>query len=150
MFTEVNGKRYAVPGDWARVEEDGTITLLGRGNTCVNTGGEKVFPEEVEGALKSHPDVFDSLVIGMPDPVFGQRVAALVQLRPGAKPDPGALQEHVRGQLARYKVPRTIWLVDSIGRTAAGKADYAWARQHAAENPPALDLPPGQPAGAKQ
>jgi 3-oxocholest-4-en-26-oate---CoA ligase len=150
MFTEVNGKRYAVPGDWARVEEDGTITLLGRGNTCVNTGGEKVFPEEVEGALKSHPDVFDSLVIGVTDPVFGQRVAALVQPRPGAEPDPGALQEHVRGQLAGYKVPRTIWLVDSIGRTAAGKADYGWARQHAAENPPALDLPPGRPTSAKQ
>ena len=77
MFTEVNGKRYAVPGDWARLEEDGTITLLGRGNTCVNTGGEKVYPEEVEGALKSHPDVFDALVIGVPDERLGQRVGAL-------------------------------------------------------------------------
>jgi acyl-coenzyme A synthetase/AMP-(fatty) acid ligase len=146
MFTEVNGKRYAVPGDWARVEEDGTITLLGRGNTCVNTGGEKVFPEEVEGALKSHPDVFDSLVIGVPDDTLGQRVAALVQPRPGTAPDPEKLQEHVRGQLAGYKVPRTIWLVTDIGRTAAGKADYGWARRHAAENPPALDRAPGHPA----
>ena len=77
MFAEVNGKRYAVPGDLARVEDDGTVTLLGRGNTCVNTGGEKVFPEEVEGALKSHPDVFDALVIGLPDELLGQRVAAL-------------------------------------------------------------------------
>src|SRR6516225_3313187 len=84
MFAEVDGKRYAVPGDWARVEEDGTITLLGRGNTCVNTGGEKVYPEEVEGALKSHPDVFDSLVIGVLGDRRGQRVAALVQLRPEA------------------------------------------------------------------
>ena len=91
MFVEVDGKRYAVPGDLARVEEDGTMTLLGRGNTCVNTGGEKVFPEEVEGALKSHPDVFDVLVIGVPDDRLGQRVAALVQPRPGAEPDPAAL-----------------------------------------------------------
>jgi 3-oxocholest-4-en-26-oate---CoA ligase len=150
MFTEVNGKRYAVPGDWARVEEDGTVTLLGRGNTCVNTGGEKVFPEEVEGALKSHPDVFDVLVIGVPDPVLGQRVAALVQPRPGAAPDPETLQEHARTQIAGYKVPRTIWLVDAIGRTAAGKADYGWARRHAAENPPALDRAPGHPARTTQ
>jgi acyl-CoA synthetase (AMP-forming)/AMP-acid ligase II len=96
MFAEVDGKRYAVPGDMARVEDDGTVTLLGRGNTCVNTGGEKVFPEEVDGALKSHPGVFDALVIGVPDERLGQRVAALVQLRPGAAADLGALQEHVR------------------------------------------------------
>jgi acyl-coenzyme A synthetase/AMP-(fatty) acid ligase len=150
MFIEVDGRRYAVPGDWARVEEDGTITLLGRGNTCVNTGGEKVFPEEVEGALKSHAGVFDALVIGVPDPVLGQRVAALVQPRPGATPDPEKLQEHVRTQIAGYKVPRTIWLVDDIGRTAAGKADYGWARRHAAENPPVLDRAPGQPARTTQ
>jgi acyl-CoA synthetase (AMP-forming)/AMP-acid ligase II len=123
------------------------VTLLGRGNTCVNTGGEKVFPEEVEGALKSHPDVFDALVIGVPDDTLGQRVAALVQLRPGAAPELDELQEHVRGHVAGYKVPRTIWLVDSIGRTASGKADYAWAHQHAAGNPPNLDRPEN-PAGA--
>ena len=87
MFAEVNGERYAVPGDMARVEDDGTVTLLGRGNTCVNTGGEKVFPEEVEAALKTHPGVFDALVIGVPDELLGQRVAALVQPRPGAAPD---------------------------------------------------------------
>jgi 3-oxocholest-4-en-26-oate---CoA ligase len=137
MFTEVNGRRYAVPGDWARVEDDDTFTLLGRGNTCVNSGGEKVYPEEVEGALKSHPDVFDSLVIGVPDDRLGQRVAALVQLRPGAVPDPAALQDHVRGQLAGYKAPRTVWLVDAVGRTVSGKADYGWARQYIAEHPPA-------------
>jgi 3-oxocholest-4-en-26-oate---CoA ligase len=137
MFTEVNGKRYAVPGDWARVEQDGTITLLGRGNTCVNTGGEKVYPEEVEGALKSHPGVFDSLVLGVPDDRLGQRVAALVQLRPGAAPDPAALQDHVRGQLAGYKTPRTIWFVDAVGRTVSGKADYGWARRYVADHPPA-------------
>jgi len=137
MFTEVNGRRYAVPGDWARVEEDGTITLLGRGNTCVNTGGEKVFPEEVEGALKSHPDVFDSLVLGVPDDRLGQRVAALVQLRPGAAADAAALQAHVHGQLAGYKAPRSVWFVDSVGRTVSGKADYGWARAYVAGHPPA-------------
>ena len=140
MFAEVDGKRYAVPGDMARVEDDGTVTLLGRGNTCVNTGGEKVFPEEVEAALKSHPDVFDALVIGVPDELLGQRVAALVQPRPGAAPDLAALAEHVRGQLAGYKVPRSIWLTEAIRRTVSGKADYAWARQHAADHPPGLDL----------
>jgi acyl-CoA synthetase (AMP-forming)/AMP-acid ligase II len=107
-----------------------------------------VFPEEVEGALKSHPDVFDALVIGVPDEVLGQRVAALVQLRPGAAPDPEALQEHARTQIAGYKVPRTIWLADSIGRTAAGKADYGWAREYAAGHPPGLDRAPGQSARA--
>jgi len=139
MFAEVDGKRYAIPGDMARVEEDGTLTLLGRGNTCVNSGGEKVFPEEVEGALKSHPDVFDALVIGMPDDLLGQRVAALVQPRPGTRPDPAALAEHVRGHLAGYKVPRTIWLTDTISRTVSGKADYAWARGYAGAHQPALD-----------
>ena len=137
MFAEVNGKRYAVPGDMARVEEDGTVTLLGRGNTCVNSGGEKVFPEEVEGALKSHPDVFDALVIGVPDDLLGQRVAALVQPRPGAAPGPAALQAHVRDQIAGYKVPRSIWLTDAIRRTVSGKADYRWAREYAAAHAPA-------------
>ncbi len=141
MFAEVDGKRYAVPGDMARMEDDGTVTLLGRGNTCVNTGGEKVFPEEVEGALKSHPDVFDALVIGVPDEVLGQRVAALVQPRPGAAPDLGALQEHARRQIAGYKVPRSIWLAESIRRTVSGKADYAWARQYAAYHEPGLGHP---------
>jgi acyl-CoA synthetase (AMP-forming)/AMP-acid ligase II len=150
MFAEVNGKRYAVPGDLARVEDDGTVTLLGRGNTCVNTGGEKVFPEEVEGALKSHPDVFDALVIGVPDDLLGQRVAALVQPRPGAVPDLAALQEHVRGQIAGYKVPRSLWLTEAIRRTVSGKADYGWARQYAAGHPPGLALPIGHPASATQ
>jgi acyl-CoA synthetase (AMP-forming)/AMP-acid ligase II len=139
MFTEVAGKRYAVPGDLARVEEDGTITLLGRGNTCVNTGGEKVFPEEVEGALKSHPDVYDALVIGVPDERLGQRVAALIELRPGAEADLAALEAHVRTQIAGYKVPRSVWLVDAIGRTVSGKADYGWARSYTSEHSPVTD-----------
>jgi 3-oxocholest-4-en-26-oate---CoA ligase len=107
----------------------------------VNTGGEKVYPEEVEGALKSHPDVFDALVLGVPDDRLGQRVAALVQLRPEAVADPGALQAHVHARLAGYKAPRTVWFVDAVGRTVSGKADYGWARQYVAEHPPAAPAP---------
>jgi len=142
MLAVVDGNRYAVPGDLARLEADGSVTLLGRGSTCVNTGGEKVFPEEVEGALKSCPDVFDALVIGVPDELLGQRVAALVQLREGRTADLPAIEAHVREQVAGYKVPRSIWLVDAIGRGAAGKPDYHWAHRHAASHP--ADL--GQPA----
>jgi 3-oxocholest-4-en-26-oate---CoA ligase len=133
MFVEVAGERFVVPGDLARVEEDGTITLLGRGNTCVNTGGEKVFPEEVEGALKSHPGVFDALVIGIPDDRLGQRVAAIVLPRDGVELDLAELDQAVRERIAGYKVPRTVWLTDHIGRTPSGKADYGWARKFADE-----------------
>jgi acyl-CoA synthetase (AMP-forming)/AMP-acid ligase II len=135
LFVEVDGKRYTVPGDFARHEADGTITLLGRGNTCVNTGGEKVFPEEVEAALMSHPDVFDVLVVGIPDDRLGQRVAALVEPRPGATPGADDLIEHVRAEIAGYKVPRSIWLVDKVQRLATAKADYRWATEYAAEHP---------------
>ena len=141
MLAEVDGKRYAVPGDLARLEADGSVTLLGRGATCVNTGGEKVFPEEVEGALKSCPDVFDALVIGVPDDLLGQRVAALVQLREGRAADLPAIEAHVREQIAGYKVPRSIWLVEAIGRSAAGKADYHWAHRHAASHPADMAQP---------
>ncbi|GAA4952676.1 acyl-CoA synthetase [Actinoplanes utahensis] len=134
LLTEVDGVRYAVPGDLARIEDDGTITLLGRGNTCVNTGGEKVFPEEVEGALKSHPDVFDALVIGIPDDLLGQKVAALVQLRDGAKADVDGLDTLVRQRIAGFKAPRAIWFVDRIQRTISGKADYRWAHAWTREN----------------
>ncbi|BCJ41200.1 acyl-CoA synthetase [Actinoplanes ianthinogenes] len=139
LLTEVDGVRYAFPGDYARLEEDGTITLLGRGATCVNTGGEKVFPEEVEGALKTCPDVFDALVIGIPDERLGQRVAALVQPRPGVKLDLAGVEGHLRELIAGYKVPRSVWLVDEIHRTISGKADYRWAHQHAAEEPTHAD-----------
>jgi 3-oxocholest-4-en-26-oate---CoA ligase len=137
LFVDVDGKRYTVPGDLARVEADGAITLLGRGNTCVNTGGEKVFPEEVEGALKSHPAVFDALVIGIPDERLGQRVAALVQLRDGRSVDIAALESHLRSTIAGYKVPRSVWLVDAVARTPSGKPDYAWAHRFAAARAPA-------------
>lgn len=134
LLTEIDGVRYSMPGDFARIEEDGTITLLGRGNTCVNTGGEKVFPEEVEGALKAYPDVFDALVIGVPDERLGQKVAAIVQPREGRDVDLTALEAHLRTLVAGYKVPRSVWLVDEIGRTPAGKADYRWAHKYAAEH----------------
>lgn len=136
LFTEVDGKRYVVPGDFARVEEDGTVTLLGRGNVCVNTGGEKVFPEEVEGALKSHPDVFDALVIGVPDERLGQRVAAVVQPRPGRTPTLSSLDSHARNEIAGYKVPRTLWLVDEVKRSPSGKPDYRWAQSYAQDHEP--------------
>jgi 3-oxocholest-4-en-26-oate---CoA ligase len=135
LFVDVDGKRYTVPGDFARHEADGTITLLGRGNTCVNTGGEKVFPEEVEAALMSHPDVFDVLVIGVPDERLGQRVAAVIEARPGSTPSADDLITHARNEIAGYKVPRSIWLVDKIQRTVTGKADYRWASEFAADHP---------------
>jgi acyl-CoA synthetase (AMP-forming)/AMP-acid ligase II len=135
LFAEVDGRRYTVPGDFARHEADGTITLLGRGNTCVNTGGEKVFPEEVEAALMSHPDVFDVLVVGVPDERLGQRVAAIVEPRPGAEPTFDELSAHVRKEIAGYKVPRSMWFVDRVQRLATGKADYRWANTYAAEHP---------------
>jgi 3-oxocholest-4-en-26-oate---CoA ligase len=154
LFAEVDGARYTVPGDFARVEEDGSITLLGRGNTCVNTGGEKVFPEEVEGALKSHADVFDAVVIGVPDERLGQRVAALVQPRDGRGIDLAKLEAHLRTQIAGYKVPRSVWLVPQVGRTPAGKADYRWAHRYAGEQLAAgsagglVPQPAADPAGA--
>ncbi|MBN6041411.1 acyl-CoA synthetase [Amycolatopsis sp. 195334CR] len=144
IFTEIDGTRYVIPGDYARYEGDGTVTLLGRGSQCVNTGGEKVYPEEVEGALKSHPDVFDALVIGVPDDRLGQRVAAVVQVRPGRALDLVALETHVRREVAGYKVPRTVWLADEVGRTPTGKPDYQWAQKYAAEHEPATGLVAGQ------
>ncbi len=131
IFVTVDGDRYVVPGDFARVEADGTLTLLGRGSSSVNTGGEKVFPEEVESALKQHPAVFDALVIGIPDERLGQRVAAIVQAREGHDLDLADLEAVVRKHVAGYKVPRTVWLTDVIGRTPSGKADYLWAKKFA-------------------
>ena len=128
-FKVINGVRYAIPGDWATVEADGTVTMLGRGSQSINSGGEKIYPEEVEGALKAHPDVFDALVVGVPDERFGQLVAAVVQRRPGTNPTLAELDAFVRKEIAGYKVPRKIWWVDEIGRTPAGKPDYRWAKE---------------------
>jgi acyl-CoA synthetase (AMP-forming)/AMP-acid ligase II len=129
-FVEIDGVRWSLPGDMATIDADGTVHLLGRGSLCINTGGEKVYPEEVEAALKGHPAVADAVVVGVPDPQFGQRVVAIVASAPGAPaPDLASLQEHCRAHLAGYKVPRAAHTVDAIVRTATGKADYAWARE---------------------
>jgi|SRR5579863_10409315 len=123
-FREIDGVRYSIPGDYATVESDGSIQLLGRGSVVINTGGEKVFPEEVEEALKVHPAVRDAVAVGVPDERFGETVTAAVELHPGAEATEAELVEHVRGRLAAYKAPRHIRFVDSIGRSPAGKVDY--------------------------
>ena len=130
-FVEVDGVRWVLPGDMATVEEDGTVVLLGRGSGSINTGGEKVFPEEVEAVLKGHPAIYDALVVGVPDDRWGERVAAVVQARSGADLTLDDLQAHARGELAGYKVPRDLVLVDEIQRGPNGKPDYGWAKQHA-------------------
>jgi 3-oxocholest-4-en-26-oate---CoA ligase len=128
-FVTVGGARYVLPGDLATVEADGRITVYGRGVNCINTGGEKVFPEEVEEALKAHPDVFDALVVGIPDDTWMERVAAVVQARAGRTPTLAELQAHCRQRIAGYKVPRQLALVDEVARYPSGKPDYAWAKQ---------------------
>ena len=134
-FRTYNGVRYAIPGDYAEVEADGSVTMLGRGSVSINSGGEKIYPEEVEAALKGHPDVFDALVVGVPDPRFGQHVAAVVQPRHGAKPTLAELDAFVRKEIAGYKVPRSLWLVDEVKRSPAGKPDYRWAKDTTEERP---------------
>ncbi len=134
-FRTINGVRYAIPGDYAMVEEDGTVTMLGRGSVSINTGGEKVYPEEVEAALKAHPQVFDALVVGVPDERFGQHVAAVVAPRPGARPALAELDAFVRNQIAGYKVPRSLWVVEEVKRSPAGKPDYAWAKEQTQSRP---------------
>ncbi|MCK0176774.1 acyl-CoA synthetase [Mycolicibacterium sp. F2034L] len=134
-FRTINGVRYAIPGDYATVEEDGTVTMLGRGSQSINSGGEKIYPEEVEGALKGHPDVFDALVVGVPDERFGQCVAAVIARREGATPSLTELDTFVRNEIAGYKVPRKIWWADEIQRTPAGKPDYRWAKEQTESRP---------------
>jgi acyl-CoA synthetase (AMP-forming)/AMP-acid ligase II len=127
VFPVIDGERWAIPGDFAMVEPDGSVHLLGRGSNCINTGGEKVWPEEVEGVLKQHPTVFDAVVVGVPDLRWGQQVAAIVQPRAGCNVTLGELAEHCRRSLARYKVPRRLQLVDEVVRHPSGKPDYRWA-----------------------
>ena len=127
-FPVIDGVRWALFGDMARVDDDGSIIVLGRGSQCINTGGEKVFPEEVEQALKGHPAVMDAVVAGVPDERFGERVAAVVSLRRGAAADTDTLREHCRLTLAGYKVPARIEFVAEVTRAPSGKADYRWAR----------------------
>jgi len=132
-FKVIDGVRYSVPGDFATVDADGAIQLLGRGSVVINTGGEKVFPEEVEEVLKRHPTVRDAVAVGIPDDRFGQAVAAVVELRPGAEATERELVDHVRGHLAAYKAPRRVRFIDTIGRSPAGKVDYARHRAETTE-----------------
>ncbi|QTJ66072.1 acyl-CoA synthetase [Rhodococcus sp. ZPP] len=128
IFREVDGKPVVVTGDRARIEEDGSITLLGRGNMVINTGGEKVFAEEVESAVKAYRDIYDAIVVGVPDERWGHRVSAVVQPRDGAGIDFDGLEHHVRQSLAGYKIPRLLWVEDAVQRTPSGKPDYRWAQ----------------------
>jgi fatty-acyl-CoA synthase len=134
FVTAADGTRWVVPGDFATVEADGAITMLGRGSVCINSGGEKVYPEEVEAALKSQPDVFDAVVVGVPDDRYVERVAALVQPRPGAEPTLEELQAHCRQRLAGYKLPRQLVITDTIPRTPIGKPDYRAAKVAASKH----------------
>ncbi len=128
VFIQVQGRRYVMPGDYATVEADGSITLLGRGSIVINSGGEKIFPEEVESAVRSHPDVMDAIVCGAPDERWGQTVAAIIQPRVGhAAPSLEAIQEHCRNSIAGYKLPRRLHVVDAVERSPSGKPDYTWA-----------------------
>ena len=128
-FLEIDGKRYSVPGDFARIEADSKVTLLGRGSNCINTGGEKVYPEEVEMALKAHPDVYDVLVVGVPDEKYGQAVAAVDPAARGRPAELEELRDFLRAQLSGYKLPRSLTLVDEIPRSATGKANYPKAKE---------------------
>jgi fatty-acyl-CoA synthase len=131
-FPELEGRRWSIPGDWATCAADGTLTLLGRGSQCINTGGEKVFPEEVEEVLKRHPAVRDAAVTGLPDPRFGERIAALVDLMEGvAAPEPDELIAHVKALLSGYKAPRHILIVESVARAPNGKLDYKVVKERA-------------------
>jgi fatty-acyl-CoA synthase len=127
-FREIDGVRYSFPGDFARVEADGSITLLGRGSMCINSAGEKIYPEEVEEVVKRHPAVYDCLVVGVPDPRFGERVVAVASLREDAVADETALIEYARENISAFKAPRHVVLVDLVRRAANGKADYKWAK----------------------
>jgi acyl-CoA synthetase (AMP-forming)/AMP-acid ligase II len=119
-----------MPGDFATYEPDGTITLLGRGSVSINSGGEKIYPEEVEGAVKGHPEVYDCVVVGIPDERWGQRVVAVVQPRDeSAPPTLESVQDHCRTHIAGYKLPRDLHFVDAIVRSPSGKPDYRWAKE---------------------
>jgi acyl-CoA synthetase (AMP-forming)/AMP-acid ligase II len=136
FLTAADGVRYAVPGDYATIEADGTITLLGRGSVSINSGGEKIFPEEVEAAVGSHPDVYDVVVVGVPHERWGEQPAAVVQVREGRSVTLESVQAHCRTMVAGYKIPRRLVLVEHMERSPSGKADYRWAaaraREHAA------------------
>jgi 3-oxocholest-4-en-26-oate---CoA ligase len=130
-FKVIDGVRYSIPGDFAMVEADGTIRLLGRGSVCINTGGEKVFPEEVEEALKTHPSVRDAVVVGVPDEKWGEAITALVEPPPGVELDESELIAHVKQRIAAFKAPKQVLLVATVGRAPNGKVDYKRCRAEA-------------------
>jgi acyl-CoA synthetase (AMP-forming)/AMP-acid ligase II len=133
-FVTVDGVRWVLLGDAATVDEDGGIAVLGRHSVCINTGGEKVFPEEVEAALKAHPAVYDAVVTGVPDERFGSKVTALLQIRADhGTPSQEEIAEHCSTRVSRYKVPRLVFTVPEIRRSPSGKADYPWAAKVAKE-----------------
>jgi acyl-CoA synthetase (AMP-forming)/AMP-acid ligase II len=132
-FVEIDGERWVLTGDRATVDTEGIIHVLGRGSVCINSGGEKIFPEEVEAALKAHPDIVDAIVAGVPDERWGERVAAVLQVRAGAAPPSQTdVETHLADRVARYKIPRSIRVVESLERSPSGKPDYGWARRVAA------------------
>jgi acyl-CoA synthetase (AMP-forming)/AMP-acid ligase II len=139
-FPVIGGVRYAVPGDHARLPADGTIVVLGRGSVSINTGGEKVYAEEVEQVLRRHPAVYDAVVVGTPDERFGEQVTAVVQPRAGGRVSPEELVAFAGQHLARYKLPKTTVLVEEMVRSPSGKPDYRWAKARALE---ARGLPAG-------
>jgi acyl-CoA synthetase (AMP-forming)/AMP-acid ligase II len=142
-FREIDGVRYSIPGDFAQVDADGTIHLLGRGSVVINSGGEKIFPEEVEEALKTHAAVRDAVVVGIPHPTYGEQVVAVVELAPdwsGQPPAEAELIAHVKEQLASYKAPRRVRTVPTIGRAANGKVDY---KRHRSESMEEFGVPAG-------
>jgi fatty-acyl-CoA synthase len=132
-FVTIDGATYSMPGDYATVEADGTLTLLGRGSVCINTGGEKVFPEEVEEVLKKHPAVLDAVVVGLPDDKFGEAITAVVELREGESAGEQELIDHVKGHLASFKAPKRVVTIRTIGRAPNGKVDYKRMKAYAAD-----------------
>ena len=130
-FREIDGVRYSFPGDYATIEADGSITLLGRGSACINTGGEKVFPEEVEEAVKRHDDVLDCLVVGVPDERFGERIVAVISVKEGSSLTDEGLITFTAEHLSGYKTPRQVLQAPEVRRGPNGKADYKWAKTFA-------------------
>ena len=132
-FRLIEGRLWAISGDAGRLDADARITMFGRGSTCINTGGEKVFPEEVEEALRAHPAILDAVVAGRSDPHWGEAVVGIVSLRSGfEQPDDQQIRDFLAPRLARYKIPKALVWVDAVQRSPAGKQDYRWAKQVAA------------------
>jgi fatty-acyl-CoA synthase len=132
-FPEVEGQRVVISGDRGRIDTDGTMRLFGRDSLVINTGGEKIFVEEVEEVLRAHPAIADALVVGRPSERWGEEVVALVALRDGAQADHAPLHAHCTSQLARFKAPKEFIVVDQVRRLGNGKADYRWAKSVATQ-----------------